>query len=142
MLYFELHVCITPPPTSVTSSHTLLHEIEYGSSTDKRLVRVSCYFAQIDAMRWTPRMEECLRAVGANKECPTDEAFVFQVRLQLIVQRAVQIREQQEVDHTYTATAATPLPTFLYLKTLQGQLQELRASLSPGLQHQGEQYRP
>ena len=86
-------------------------------------------------------MEECLRAVGANKECPTDEAFAFQVRLQLIVQRAVHIREQQEVDHAYAATAAAPLPTFLYLKTLQGQLQELRASLSPGLQHQGKRYR-
>jgi len=93
-------------------------------------------------MRWTPRMEECLRVVGANKECPTDEAFAFQVRLQLLAQRAVQVREQQEVDHAHAATAAAPLPAFLYLKALQGQLQELRGSLSPGLQQQGKWSKP
>ena len=63
-------------------------------------------------------MEECLRAVGANSECPTDEAFAYQVRLQLLAQRAVQVREQQEVDHSHPATV--PHPAFLYLKALQG----------------------
>jgi hypothetical protein len=81
-------------------------------------------------------MEECLRVVGANGECSTDEAFTYQVRLQLLAQRAVQVRERQEVDHSHPATA--PLPAFFYLKALQGQLQDLRGSLSPTLQQQGK----
>jgi len=74
-------------------------------------------------------MDEGLRAIGANKECATGESFAFQVRLQLLAQRAVQVREQQE--------ATTPLPASFYLKALKGQLQELRGSLSPQLQQQG-----
>jgi hypothetical protein len=53
----------------------------------------------MDTMRWTPQMEEALRAVGASKECPTDEVFAFQAPLQQLAQRAAQVREQQEADH-------------------------------------------
>ena len=79
-------------------------------------------------------MEECLRAVGANHACPTDGAFAYQVRLQLLGQRAAQVREQHNIDHPQTA----PPPTFLYLKALQAQLQELRETLSPTLKQQGK----
>jgi hypothetical protein len=94
----------------------------------------------MDTMRWTPQMEEALRAVGASKECPTDEVFAFQARLQQLAQRAAQVREQQEADHAYGATAAAsaPLPAFPYLRALQGQLHDLKASLSPELQQQGK----
>lgn len=63
---------------------------------------VSIYFAQIDAMKWKPRMEESLRAIETNEKCPTDLAFAFQVRLQLLAQKAVQIREQREWDSVRT----------------------------------------
>ncbi|KAI2464462.1 putative C6 transcription factor [Annulohypoxylon bovei var. microspora] len=95
---------------------------------------ISSYYAQTDAMRWTPQMEEGLRAISSNKECPTDEGFALQIRLQLLAQRTVHIREQQEADCSHLATA--PLPSFVYLNALQGQLQELRDSIPPGFELQ------
>ncbi|KAK1759801.1 hypothetical protein QBC47DRAFT_294045 [Echria macrotheca] len=102
---------------------------------------VSDYFTQIDALRWTPRMEEALRAVAASRECPTDEAFAFQVRTQLLAQRAVNVREQREMDQALaadqpSAAAAAHVPLFLYFKTLQSQPRELLGRLSPELQQE------
>ncbi|KAK9482625.1 C6 transcription factor [Lipomyces starkeyi] len=100
---------------------------------------ISSHFGRIDALRWTPQMEEALRVIVTNKQYPTDEAFAFQVRLQLLTQRVAHLREQHETDRARTvatATAAMAVPSFLYLKALRGQLQELRDSLSPELRQQ------
>ncbi|KAI1380534.1 hypothetical protein F4677DRAFT_441846 [Hypoxylon crocopeplum] len=94
---------------------------------------VSSYYAQIDAMRWTPQMEEGIRAINSHKEYPSDEVFAFQVRLQLLAQRALHAREKHETDYPHLATA--PVPAFLYLNALQGQLQGLKDSLSPELEY-------
>ncbi|KAI1774980.1 putative C6 transcription factor [Hypoxylon cercidicola] len=100
---------------------------------------VSSYFAQADAMRWTPQMEEGLHALSTNKACPTDEAFAFQVRLQLLAQRSICIREQRQEDHTLVApsTTTSPLPASIYVRSFHSQLQELRGSLSPELAQDG-----
>lgn len=99
---------------------------------------ISSHFWRIDALRWTPQMEEALRIIERNKPYPTDEAFIFQVKLQLLTQRAAHIREQHEADRARIATAAAaPVPAFLYLKSLQKQLQDFRVALSPELREQG-----
>jgi hypothetical protein len=85
-------------------------------------------------------MEEALRVIGMNKACPTDEAFAFQVRLQLLKQRAAYIREQHETDHTRTATPSVTASVtgLLYLKTLRRQLHELTSSFPPDLHQRGK----
>ncbi|KAI1095078.1 hypothetical protein F5B19DRAFT_398063 [Rostrohypoxylon terebratum] len=75
---------------------------------------------------------EGLRAISSNKECLSDEGFGLQIRLQLLAQRTVHLREQQEANYP----AATPPPYFFYLNALRGQLQELKASISPRLEPQ------
>ncbi|XDG07269.1 hypothetical protein ABKA04_006884 [Annulohypoxylon sp. FPYF3050] len=95
---------------------------------------ISSYYAQTDAMRWTSQMEEGLRAISSNKECPTDEGFALQIRLQLLAQRTLHLREQQESNYPNYTTA--PPPCFFYLNALRGQLQELKASISPKLESQ------
>lgn len=89
-------------------------------------------------------MEEAVRIVGMNKECPSDEVFALQVRLQILQHEAAQLRGQQDLDCTHRiSTAATqPAPAFLYLGVLQGQLQQLKASIPPIPQHMGKQPRP
>ena len=78
-------------------------------------------------------MDEALRAIETKKEeCPSDESFAIQVRLQVLAQKALYIRESQEADH------ATSSATSMYLEVLQTQLKELRASFSPRLQRQGK----
>ncbi len=50
----------------------------------------------IDALRWTPQLDESLAALDANvRECPSDSTLAAQVRLQLLSQKAVDIRRQQ-----------------------------------------------
>jgi hypothetical protein len=105
------------------------------------IISISSHFGRIDALRWTPQMEEALRVIEKNKPYPTDEGFVFEVRLHLLMQRAAHIREQHDADRARTTAAtAGPVPGFLYLKALRGQLQEYRDALSPELKQQGKKY--
>lgn len=100
---------------------------------------ISSHLGRQDALRWTPQMEEALRLITANESCASDELFVSQVRLQLLKQRAEDIRRQDEAD--YLSTGATPLasaPRLFYIKTLRRQLQELRASFRPDLPQIGK----
>ncbi|KAF2228774.1 hypothetical protein EV356DRAFT_497469, partial [Viridothelium virens] len=99
---------------------------------------ISIYFAQIDAMKWKPRMDESLRAIETNTECPADAAFAFQIRLQLLAQKSVQIREQREWGSARSASDPGPaLSTNLYIRTLQAQLHQLGDSLPEVLRQRG-----
>ncbi|KFY95409.1 hypothetical protein V500_02801 [Pseudogymnoascus sp. VKM F-4518 (FW-2643)] len=96
---------------------------------------VSSHLGRIDALRWTPQMEEALRIIETNTPSLADKAFAFQVRLQLLKQKAAHIREQNELDRACTATASvtTSMPGLLYLKTLREQLHGLISSFPPDL---------
>ena len=84
-------------------------------------------------------MDESLRAIEAKKECPADAAFAFQVRLQLLAQKAVQIREQREWDSARAGSDSGPaLSANLYIRTLQAQLHQLGDSLPAALQQRGK----
>lgn len=99
---------------------------------------VSAYFSQIDAPRWIPQMDEGLAALiasgySAGAECPSDAALAIQVRLQLLAMKAAQVRERAQLpDHPPPETLSPQ--ALLYVKTLMGQLQELRASIPPAFQ--------
>ncbi|OBT44962.1 hypothetical protein VE00_04100 [Pseudogymnoascus sp. WSF 3629] len=100
---------------------------------------ISSHLGRIDALRWTPQMEEALRIIETNTSCLTDKAFAFQVRLQLLKQKASHLREQNELDRARTATASatTSMPGLLYLKTLREQLHGLISSFPPDLLQRG-----
>ncbi|CAK7205512.1 hypothetical protein SEUCBS139899_008288 [Sporothrix eucalyptigena] len=103
---------------------------------------VSASFGRMVAMRWTTQMEEGLQLLETSQQSPSDANFAVQVRLQIFIQRAALVREQQEADRALTtvagspmaSTQATPMSTNLYMKLLQGQLKELRDSFSHHLQ--------
>ncbi|KAF7563933.1 hypothetical protein G7046_g202 [Stylonectria norvegica] len=101
---------------------------------------VSSHLGRQDALRWTPQLEEALRLVETASSHPTDEAFSIHVRLHVLKQRASYIREQHEADSARTATESVAMsyPSLLYLKTLRGQLHELKALIRPDLQEIGE----
>ncbi|KAE9369122.1 hypothetical protein N431DRAFT_412898 [Stipitochalara longipes BDJ] len=48
---------------------------------------VSSFLQKIDALRWTPHMDECLQILDEAKECHNDLILVQLVRLQLIVEK-------------------------------------------------------
>jgi hypothetical protein len=100
---------------------------------------ISSHLGRQDALRWTPQMEESLRIVAINQTCAADELFVAQVRLQVMKQKAEDIRQHDETNHPRTSTASTAsAPRLLYLKTLRRQLHELRALIRADLQHIGK----
>jgi hypothetical protein len=99
---------------------------------------VSAYFSQVDAPRWTHEMDEGLAAIiasgsSASAECPSDAALAIQVRLQLLAMKAAQVREHAQLpDHPPPETLSPQ--ALLYIKTLMGQLQELRGFIPPAFQ--------
>ncbi|KAJ5501837.1 hypothetical protein N7453_006654 [Penicillium expansum] len=90
----------------------------------RAVLGVSSYFAQIDAMQWTPYMEECLDVLSRSAESPYDEMFAHQVRLQRIA---------GEVE---SARSTTTSPPAFYLSALQLKVNEVKAQISPHLQQE------
>src|SRR5271170_1606627 len=96
--------------------------------TRRLIFSISSNFQKIDALRWTPHMDECLQMLAEKQECPTDEILVQQVRLQLIVEKVVQAPwHDGEIENAERVRA----PPAFYLKALQSQLQEVRRKLPP-----------
>lgn len=90
--------------------------------------RMSLVLQRIDALRWTPHMDECLQILDQTKECPNDEILVQQVKLQLIVERlALSTPSKGAVEDTGHRE-----PGSFYLENLQSQLQTLKTSLLIG----------
>lgn len=90
-------------------------------------------------MKWKPRMDESLRAIEGNEEASADVAFAFQVRLQLLAQKAIQFREEREWDFARTGSdAGLALSVNFYIRTLQAQLLQLSDALPPMLQERGK----
>ncbi|KAF5865073.1 hypothetical protein ETB97_005314 [Aspergillus alliaceus] len=89
---------------------------------------ISSHLGRQDALRWTPQMGEALRVLTLNESCAADKLFVSQVRLQLLKQKADDVRQQDETDCDGKGTAhlGASAPRLLYLKALRRQLYELR----------------
>lgn len=91
---------------------------------------ISAFLQKIDALRWTPHMDECLRILDERQECATDEILVQQVRLQLLVERVT-------LDTWTDKHMRAPLS--FYLQTLHSQFQEAKDKLPPHSQRTSEQ---
>ena len=91
---------------------------------------ISAFLQKIDAVRWTPHMDECLQILDEKQECATDEILVQQVRLQLIVERV-----------TLDTWTDKPMraPLSFYLQALHSQFQEAKGRLTPQSQRTGDQ---
>ena len=75
---------------------------------------MSSHLGRQDAIRWMPQMEEALRVITINGVIPGDKLFASQVRLQLLKQRADDLRQQDETDYALTGTAAVTVPLLAY----------------------------
>ncbi|KAF2493509.1 hypothetical protein BU16DRAFT_541190 [Lophium mytilinum] len=94
---------------------------------------VSAFLRYMDPLRWTPHMNECLDVLAEVKEHPTDDTLVQLVRMQLIVDKAVQFSAHYgEIgSNDFSQT-----PPSLYRLALQGQLQEIEKNVSGSFQHE------
>ncbi|KAH8427733.1 uncharacterized protein LDX57_005442 [Aspergillus melleus] len=66
---------------------------------------ISSHLGRQDSLKWTAQMEEALKLISISESCPGDELFVAQVRLQLLKQKADDVRQQDETNCALTGTA-------------------------------------
>ena len=96
--------------------------------------RISSFLQKIDALRWTPHMDECLQVLGETKECPNDEILVQQVRLQLIIERmALCVSQDRAIKPMENEEYSS-----VYLQSLHSQLQDVKVDLLAGFQNNGK----
>ena len=96
--------------------------------------RLSSYFQRLDAIRWTPYLDECIAVLAEKEEYPTDTLLIQFVKLQLIVEKVSHGPWHEEHDHDIGSSKTPPI---FYLKALQAQLQELKATVPPRIQANG-----
>ncbi|KAH8649923.1 hypothetical protein BX600DRAFT_473805 [Xylariales sp. PMI_506] len=82
---------------------------------------VSSYFGQIDAMQWTPYMDDCVRLLSQSRDCPYDELLAHQVQLCVVA-------------HEFENVKGAQMPLGFYQKALQSKVSEIKLSMSPQLQ--------
>ena len=87
---------------------------------------ISSFLQKIDALRWTPHLDECLEILDEQQECLTDEILVQQVRMQLIIERVGAVSENSKT------------PMSFYLQPLRSQLEEVRNNFPPRTQQDGK----
>ena len=101
--------------------------------TEDRLIRtrMSSYFQRLDALRWTPYLDECIVVLGEKDEHPTDPLLIHLVKLQLVVEKAGQAPWHEE---RHDPSGSVRAPPIFYLKALQAQLQDFRTRIPPSIQ--------
>ncbi|CAI7598556.1 unnamed protein product [Penicillium glandicola] len=80
--------------------------------------------SRIDAMRWTPHMEESLSILAEAKECPQDELLITQVKIYLILDKVYQLRRDGEAFISLS----------FYLDSFKKKLDTVKSQISPRLQ--------
>ena len=92
------------------------------------------YFQRLDALRWTPYLDECVAVLGEKCEHPTDLLLIHLVKLQLVVEKAGQAPWHEERDDP---NGSVRVPPIFYLKALQAQIQDFKTRIPPSLQGNG-----
>ncbi|KAL4925325.1 uncharacterized protein BDV17DRAFT_186576 [Aspergillus undulatus] len=84
----------------------------------------SIYFSELSPMSWTPEMADALRTLEENPQWYGDVTLVAHVRMQNLVQKVRQARDEQE----------TGLSIPFFTKTFSSQLKTLQQSFPPDIQ--------
>ncbi|CAG8173321.1 unnamed protein product [Penicillium salamii] len=108
------------------SSRSVLNQsrLLLGILTQINAISTAMSMSRIDAMRWTPHMEESLSVLAEAKECPEDEILVAMVKMYLVLDRLYHLRRDGDTISS---------PSF-YLRTLKIQLDAARQEIPSHLQ--------
>lgn len=83
---------------------------------------------RIDALRWTPHMEESLSILMEAKECPEDELLVSLVKIQLVMDKVHHLRRDGDGKTT----------SVFYTKAFQSQLDSVKNQIPQHLKQDSE----
>ncbi|KAL4875850.1 hypothetical protein BJY04DRAFT_210974 [Aspergillus karnatakaensis] len=93
---------------------------------------ISTFVQRSVSLRWTPFMDECVKSLEEEKECPFDEILVQQVRLQLITDMLDSSPYQGGLTSTPSPIKAPPA---FYLQSMHAQLRSVQSQILPDNQH-------
>lgn len=87
---------------------------------------ISASLQRVESLRWTPYMRECLDVLEQSRETLTDEDLVYQIKLQILVEKAT-------MASTYDALFDTPdrlrTPSHVHAEALATQLGSLKKEI-------------
>lgn len=92
---------------------------------------ISSYLQKTDALRWTSRLNDCLRQLGDNIEYEGDEILLQHVRMQLVIEKAVL---SCWYDATFETSESLRVPSLLVLQSSSAQLEQIRSEIPEKLQ--------
>ncbi|KAM0332410.1 hypothetical protein ACHAQA_002690 [Verticillium albo-atrum] len=112
-----------------------LGAVKERTSDEKRLLLAAWYlnscvstgFQQIDPMRFSPYMEQCLRELEQAREAESDEYLVQLIRMQMLAEKVAHLNLREEVDGGSDAASRAPLSG--YVSVFRTELDRLRANM-------------
>ena len=118
----------------------LVHEflVSIHASTDiMRAIHSYCLsvalcFQRFDPIRYSPYLDQYLRALEAEQEYETDLYLVNLVRIQHLTERISRLHAKDHVEDDLPGIARAPLDA--YMVAFQGELDRYRNELPPHLQ--------
>ncbi|KAJ6784822.1 hypothetical protein PWT90_10125 [Aphanocladium album] len=90
---------------------------------------VSTYLGRTNTFQWTHQLEESLAAIRVNRDCPSDVDFALLVQLQLLAEKASNVRARKQANRQKSTDPATPSITAISLISLRNELEGIRVSL-------------
>ncbi|KAI1499760.1 hypothetical protein F5X99DRAFT_430360 [Biscogniauxia marginata] len=111
-------------------------------TNEERRATIACYafcsnvsmFLKSQSMRWTPHMEDSLRKLAMNPECPGDELLVTIVKAHRIIEDVAQVTWRSiDQDGMNGLSPSSRPPPMLYVKSLRQNLQVIKDDLPESL---------
>jgi hypothetical protein len=91
--------------------------------------RVWTNLRQLEALRWTPYMDDCVRILREEKETKLDLLLAFQAKCHVVVEQITHSPCEWGVGDEMTRSTTT-----YFVKALQRQLQDIRQSVPAEMQ--------
>ncbi|KPM46071.1 hypothetical protein AK830_g500 [Neonectria ditissima] len=88
---------------------------------------MTSFIGKMDTLRWTPHMDDCLKALERDREHPSDEVLVTFIKYQLVAEEAQKLLVRDVMGES------SQTPTYVFKKGMMSRLQELREGLPPNL---------
>lgn len=115
--------------------HQVVHSVVHAESRLMVFNSVSSYCGDMDPIRWTPYMDECLQSLRETKESPFDEGFIIQVRAQRLFQA---VKDFALLRGLAGMPCKTPRPPATSRRIFDSEMAKIRDDVSTQIPNYGE----
>ncbi|KAK7420106.1 hypothetical protein QQX98_002969 [Neonectria punicea] len=80
---------------------------------------MTSFIGKMDTLRWTPHMDDCLKALERDRESPSDEVLAAFIKYQLVAEEAQKLLVRDVMGES------SQTPTYVFKKGMLARLQEI-----------------